>query len=87
MSVAYRDEGDVQLAGIDRGQVGGADVTATADPWYQRSVTDRPAAGRRSFLADRRRESLVVGQAMCPAGGEGAAKCRWCLLECHSDDN
>ena len=29
MNVAYRDEGDVQPAGSDRGQVGGVDVTDT----------------------------------------------------------
>jgi hypothetical protein len=29
MSAAYRDEGDAQLAGSDRGLMGVADITAT----------------------------------------------------------
>ena len=33
MSVACRDESDVQLAGSDRGLTGGADVTATPVAW------------------------------------------------------
>jgi hypothetical protein len=32
MSVAYRDDGDVQLGGSDRNQVGVADVTGTRSP-------------------------------------------------------
>jgi hypothetical protein len=41
MSVACRDESDVQLAGSDRGLAGGPDITATPVAWSKSTAALR----------------------------------------------
>jgi hypothetical protein len=73
MSVAYRDDGDVQLGGSDRNQVGVADVTATRSPRprppppYTQNDHSEPSARSPSALGPPTRSAGPVhfGIAIC----------------------